>query len=87
MQASRVFLPMMIARFRSGAETGSVRESADEMADLYENETRMKLEMVVESIKLGVAFFISFIVGLLTVLSMETAFMMPSGSEIMINAR
>ncbi|MFP4161800.1 MAG: hypothetical protein ACLFSK_07445, partial [Ectothiorhodospira sp.] len=36
MQASGVFLPMLIARFRSGAETGSVRDSAEEMADLYE---------------------------------------------------
>ena len=87
MQMSGVFLPMLIARFRSGAETGSVKESAEEMADLYEGETRMKLEMVVESIKLGVAFFISFIVGLLTVLSMETAFMMPSGSEVMMMGR
>ncbi len=87
MQASQVFLPMMIARFRSGAETGSVRESAEEMADLYEGETRMKLEMVVEGIKLFVAFFISIIVGLLTILSMETAFMMPSGSDIMMQPR
>src|SRR5690606_7227492 len=84
MQMSRVFLPMMIARFRSGAETGSVKESAEEMADLYEGETKMKLEMVVESIKIGVAFFISLVVAFLTVLSMETAFMMPTGTEVMM---
>ncbi len=87
MQASGVFLPMLVARFRSGAETGSVRESADEMADLYEGETKLKLEMVIESIKVGIAFFISFVVGILTVISMETAFMMPAGSEIMINTK
>jgi type IV pilus assembly protein PilC len=87
MQSSGVFLPMLIARFRSGAETGSIRESADEMADLYEGETKLKLEMVVEGIKIGIAFFISFVVGILTVISMETAFMMPSGSEIMLQAK
>lgn len=83
MEASDVFLPMTLARFRSGAETGSVRESAEEMADLYEKETSLKLEVTVETIKTGVAIFISLLVALLTIVSTETAFMMPSASDVM----
>jgi len=83
MEASGVFKPMTLARFRSGTETGSVRESAEEMADFYENETRLKLEVTVESIKTAVAVVISILVALLTLVSTETAFMMPSASDIL----
>jgi type IV pilus assembly protein PilC len=85
MQASKVFLPMMLARFRSGAETGSVRESAEEMAEFYERETKMRMEMTLTYIRLFVAGFITLAVAFLTILAMETAFMMPSGSEILTN--
>jgi type IV pilus assembly protein PilC len=84
MEASGVFKPMTLARFRSGAETGSVRESAEEMADFYEKETTLKLQVTVESIKTSVAVVISVLVALLTVVSTETAFMMPSATDIMM---
>jgi len=83
MEASGVFLPMMIARFRSGAETGSVRDSAEEMADFYEKETTLKLETAVETIKTSTAIVISIFVGLLTVISAETALIQPSTADIM----
>jgi type IV pilus assembly protein PilC len=83
MEASGVFLPMMIARFRSGAETGGVRESAEEMADFYENETTLKMQTAVETIKTSVAIIISILVGLLTVLSAETALIQPNATDIM----
>ena len=83
MEAAEVFLPMCLARFRSGAETGAVRESAEEMAELYEKETTLKLGVTVETIKTGVAVFISLLVALLTIVSTETAFMMPSASDVM----
>ncbi len=83
MEASGVFLPMLIARFRSGAETGSVRESADEMAEFYEKETTLKMQTAVETIKTAVAIVISIIVGLLTVITAETALIQPTASDIM----
>ena len=85
MHASKVFLPMMLARFRSGAETGSVRDSAEEMAEFYERETKMRMEMTLTYIRLAVAGIITLAVAFLTLLAMETAFMMPSGSEILTN--
>ena len=85
MEASEVFLPMMIARFRSGAETGGVRESAEEMAEFYEKETTLKMETAVESIKTATAIFISILVGLLTVITAESALIQPTASDIMFN--
>ena len=83
MEASGVFTPMVIARFRSGAETGSIKESADEMADFYEKETDLKLEEVVESIKTAAAIFISLLVAILTVISAESALISPTASDVM----
>ncbi len=87
MEASGVFLPMMIARFRSGAETGGVRESADEMADFYEKETTLKMETAVETIKTTTAIVISVLVGLLTVITDESALIQPTASDIMFQGR
>ncbi|MDX1430690.1 MAG: type II secretion system F family protein, partial [Rhodothermales bacterium] len=87
MEASGVFLPMMIARFRSGAETGGVRESADEMADFYEKECTLKMETAVETIKTSVAIVISIFVGILTVVSAESALIQPNASDIMFQGR
>ncbi|ARA94476.1 type II secretion system protein [Rhodothermaceae bacterium RA] len=83
MEAAGVFLPMTLARFRSGAETGSVRESAEEMAEFYEKETTLKLTTTVEAIKTGVAVYIAILVTFLTIVSTETALMMPSASSVM----
>src|SRR5690606_22297944 len=73
MEAAGVFTPMAIARFRTGAETGAVRKSAQQMADYYEKETTLKLEVAVQSIQTAVSLFIGIIVAALTVLSAETA--------------
>jgi len=83
MEASDVFTPMTIARFRTGSETGSVRKSAQQMADYYEKETTMKLEVTVQSIQTIVSLFIGIIVALLTVLSAETALIRPDASSLM----
>ena len=51
MERADVFTPMFMARYRSGAETGSVREAADEMADFYQREVDLKFDALVETIK------------------------------------
>lgn len=83
MEAAGVFTPMAIARFRTGAETGAVRKSAQQMADYYEKETSLKLEVAVQSIQTAVSLFIGLIVAALTVLSAETALIRPSSSDLM----
>ena len=86
MERAGVFTPMFIARYRSGAETGSVREAADEMADFYQREVDLKFEALVETIKTSVAIVISMLVLLLTIISAESALMTPSGSDFIYGA-
>jgi len=83
MEASGVFTPMTLARYRTGAETGAVRKSAQQMADYYEKETTLKLSVVVQSIQTAVALFIGLLVAFLTVLSAETALIRPSSNDLM----
>ncbi len=83
MEASQVFTPMALARFRSGAETGNVRNAARQMADYYENETTMKLRSTVEMIQTLVAVFITIAIMALTLISSEIAMIQPSSSDFM----
>jgi type IV pilus assembly protein PilC len=83
MEASEVFTPMAIARFRTGSETGAVRNSAQQMADYYEKETTLKLEVAVQSIQTAVSLFIGVMVAFLTVLSAETALIRPEAADMM----
>ncbi len=83
MDAANVFTPMTLSRFRTGAETGAVRKSAQQMADYYERETSLKLKMAVETIQTFVGLFIGMMVAFLTVLSAETAMIRPSSNDLM----
>ncbi|MEM8599710.1 MAG: type II secretion system F family protein, partial [Bacteroidota bacterium] len=83
MDASGVFTSMTLARVRTGAETGAVRKSAQQMADYYEKETTLKLKSAVETIQTVVSMFIGILVAFLTVLSAETALIRPSSTELM----
>jgi type IV pilus assembly protein PilC len=83
MEASGVFTQMAIARFRSGAETGNVRKSAQQMADYYEKETTLKLKGAVETIQTAVAIIITIAICFLTVISSEIALIQPSSTDIM----
>ncbi len=83
MEASGVFTQMALARFRSGSETGNVRNSALQMADYYEAETTLKLRSAVEGIQTAVAIIITVAICFLTVISSEIALISPSSTDIM----
>ncbi len=83
MEASGVFTQMTLARFRSGAETGNVRNSALQMADYYEKETGLKLKGAVEGIQTAVAVFITIAICFLTIISSEIALIQPSAVDMM----
>lgn len=83
MEAADVFTPMAVARFRSGSETGSVRQSAQQMADYYEKETSLKLKTTVESIQTAVALIITIAIIMLTLVSSEIALIQPSSTDVM----
>jgi type IV pilus assembly protein PilC len=83
LKASGVFTSMAITRFKSGAETGSVQQSARQMANYYEQETELSLDAAVENIQTGVSIIIAIGVLFLTILSAEMAFIQPSQADMM----
>mgnify|MGYP003147867369 CR=1 FL=1 len=82
MEASGVFTTMALARFRSGAETGNVKNSAEQMANYYEKETTLKLATTVESIQTAIAVFITLAIIFLTLVSSEIALVQPSAQDM-----
>lgn len=83
MEESGVFTSMAIARFRSGSETGNVRNAALQMADYYEKETTLKLRSSVETIQTAVAIIITIAIVFLTLISSEIALVQPSSTDMM----
>lgn len=77
LEASGVFTKTALARFHSGAETGTVKHSALQIANYYEKETVYKLKNVVDFIQIMIAMVIMVVMTLLTLISAETATVTP----------
>ncbi len=73
LEASHVFTKTALSRFRSGAETGTVKNSSLQLANYYEKETVYKLKNIVEMIQVFVAMIIFIVITALTIVSAETA--------------
>jgi type IV pilus assembly protein PilC len=77
-EASGVFTKTALSRFHSGAETGSVKKTALQIANYYEKETVYKMKNVVEFVQIIVAMVIMIVMTALTIVSSETATIKPS---------
>jgi len=67
------FPDMIVSRFRTAAETGSVKSTAVQLADYYEMENRYAMKNLVNVIEVGVSLVIMVTMVFLTLLSSETA--------------
>ena len=76
-EATGVFTPTAISRLNSGAETGTVRHTALQLAEYYEKETTYKLANAIEVIQLAVSMIIMLVLTGLTLVSSETATIRP----------
>ncbi len=76
-EATGVFTKTALSRFHSGAETGTIKKTALQIANFYEKETVYKLKNAVEFIQLAIAMFIMIVITALTLISAETALMKP----------
>ena len=76
-EASGVFTKTAVARFHTGAETGSVKQSAQQVADYYEKETEYKMKAAIDLIQVAIAMFIMLVLIYITVVSAETAVVRP----------
>ncbi len=76
--ASNVFTETAISRFHSGAETGTVRNTALQLANYYEKETGYKLKNAIDFIQVIVSMVIMIVMIALTIVSSESALISPS---------
>lgn len=76
-QASEVFTETALSRFHSGEETGTIKNTALQLANYYESETVFRLKNVIELIQVGIAMIIMIVMIGLTLISAETATISP----------
>ena len=75
--ATKVFTETAISRFHSGAETGTVKNTALQLANYYEKETGYKLKNAIDFIQVIISMFIMVVMILLTIVSSESALIHP----------
>jgi type IV pilus assembly protein PilC len=84
-EASGVFTETALSRFHSGEETGTIKNTALQLANYYEAETVYKLKNLIELIQVGIAMFIMVVMILLTLVSAETATVRPKTPGVASN--
>jgi type IV pilus assembly protein PilC len=81
-EASGVFTKTAIARFHSGAETGTVKNTAYQLAEYYEKETTYKMRNAIDFIQLWISMIIMIVLTALTIVSSETATIRPKNPAL-----
>lgn len=76
-EASGVFTDTAISRFHSAEETGTIPNTAKQLANYYESETVFRLKNVIEMIQVFIAMVIMVVMIGLTLVSAETATISP----------
>jgi type IV pilus assembly protein PilC len=75
--ASGVFTETFLSRLHSGEETGTIKNTALQIANYYESETVYKLKNFIELVQVFIAMIIMIVMILLTLVSAETATIHP----------
>ncbi|MFH1525703.1 MAG: type II secretion system F family protein, partial [Bacteroidota bacterium] len=76
-EASGVFTDTAISRFHSGEETGTIKNTALQLANYYESETVFRLKNIIELIQVIISMVIMIVMIGLTLVSSETATINP----------
>ncbi|TYP95320.1 type IV pilus assembly protein PilC [Fodinibius salinus] len=77
LEATGVFTDTAISRFKLGAESGALKENANQLAQYYETQTTYKMDTLVDMISLGVNIFICIALIAITIVSAESALIQP----------
>jgi len=84
-EASGVFTETSLSRFHSGEESGTIKNTALQLANYYESETVYRLKNLIEIIQVVIAMVIMVIMIALTLVSAETATVRPKTPGISHN--
>lgn len=76
-EATGVFTETALSRFHSGEETGTIKNTALQLANYYESETVYKLKNFIEMVQVFIAMVIMVVMIALTLVSAETATIRP----------
>jgi len=76
-EASGIFTDTALSRFHSGEETGTIKNTALQLANYYESETVFRLKNIIEMIQVFIAMIIMVVMIGLTLVSAETATINP----------
>ncbi|MFA5833442.1 MAG: type II secretion system F family protein [Bacteroidota bacterium] len=76
-EATGVFTKTALSRFHSGAETGTVKTTALQLAEYYEKETGYRMRNAIDMIQLVISMIIMVVLTGLTLVSSETATIKP----------
>ena len=76
-EAAGVFTETALSRFHSGEETGTIKNTALQLANYYESETVFRLKNIIELIQVTIAMIIMIVMIGLTLVSAETATISP----------
>jgi type IV pilus assembly protein PilC len=76
-EQSGVFTETALSRFHSGEETGTIKNTALQLANYYESETTFRMKNIIELIQVFIAMVIMVVMILLTLVSAETATINP----------
>ncbi len=80
--AAKVFTDTAVSRFHSGEESGTIKNTALQLANYYESETVFRLKNVIEMIQVFIAMVIMVVMIGLTLVSAETATINPSNPAV-----
>ncbi len=83
-EATGVFTKTAISRFGSGAETGTVKATALQLAEYYEKETTYRMKNAIEIIQLSVSMIMMVVLTALTLVSSETALVKPENPHMIL---
>ena len=81
-EATGVFTKTALSRFHSGAETGTVKHTAFQLAEYYEKETSYKMRNAIDYIQVMISMVIMIVLTALTIVSSETATIRPKNPAI-----
>lgn len=72
-----VFTENALTRLNTGAESGTLKKTALQVANYYERETSYRMKNILEMIQVVIAFVIMIVMTALTIVSSETAVVQP----------
>lgn len=84
-EATEVFTDTALSRFHSGEESGTIKNTALQLANYYESETVFRLKNLIEIIQVVIAMVIMVIMIALTLVSAETATVRPKTPGVSSN--